>query len=57
MNDSATLMRYRKERCTQLNILLHNENDADIIQQLDIQKSKQGYIKQLIRQDIRKEHD
>lgn len=33
-------------------INLHKENDADIIEKLNSVESRQGYIKQLVRDDI-----
>lgn len=35
---------------------LHQVNDKDIIERLDEQKNKQGYIKRLIREDAAFEH-
>lgn len=35
---------------------LHQINDRDIIERLDEQKNKQGYIKRLIREDTAFEH-
>ena len=35
-----------------ITINLHNDNDAEIINKLNSVQSKQGYIKQLIREDI-----
>lgn len=35
-----------------ITINLHNDNDAEIIDKLNSVPSKQGYIKQLIREDI-----
>lgn len=35
---------------------LHQVNDKDIIERLDEQKNKQGYIKRLIREDTAFEH-
>lgn len=46
---------YEKNNCTRVSIKLGNKTDADIIEQLNKQENKQGYIKQLIRNDIRKE--
>ena len=45
--------KYDKANIKGLYIKLHKEKDADIIQKLDTVKSKQGYIKQLIREDIK----
>lgn len=44
--------RYDIVHCTGFYLKLHNENDSDIIAKLSTMKSKQGYIKQLIREDI-----
>lgn len=44
--------KYDKSNIKGLYIKLHKEKDSDIIQKLDTVKSKQGYIKQLIREDI-----
>jgi hypothetical protein len=46
--------KYDKEHCRTYNLKLNIVNDADLIERLDNVKSKQGYIKQLIRDDIRK---
>jgi len=46
---------YEKNNCTRVSIKLGNKTDADIIDKLNKQDNKQGYIKQLIRDDIRKE--
>ena len=35
---------------------LHQVNDKDIIDRLDKQSNKQGYIKRLIREDVAFEH-
>ena len=35
---------------------LHKVNDKDIIERLDKQSNKQGYIKRLIREDVAFEH-
>ena len=44
--------RYDKTHCKYYTFKLHLVNDADVINQLEKQESKQGYIKQLIRDDI-----
>lgn len=44
-----------KDRYIQTKINLNKETDADIIKRLSEVKSKQTYIKELIRADIRKE--
>lgn len=48
--------KYKKEKTKIVNIRLHNDKDADIIQKLDEVSSKQGYIKALIREDIDRTH-
>lgn len=47
-------LRYDKEHTIQVKLKLHNVNDADIIDKLNSEPNKQGYIKALIRADIRK---
>lgn len=44
--------RYDSVHCTGFYLKLNNENDSDVIAKLSTLKSKQGYIKQLIRDDI-----
>lgn len=46
---------YEKNNCTRVSIKLGNKTDADIIEQLNKQDNKQGYIKELIRDDIMNE--
>ena len=46
--------RYKKKVMKQYNLILHTVNDADIIEMLDSQDNKQGYIKALIRADLEK---
>ena len=45
---------YDKENTTRINLKLNNKTDADIIRQLKSQESIQGYIKRLIREDMKK---
>ena len=52
---SIAQAKYDKEHCRTYNLKLNIVNDADLIERLDNVKSKQGYIKQLIRDDIRTE--
>lgn len=47
--------KYDKEHTTGLYIKLNRKNDADIIHWLWKQSSKQGAIKQLIREEIKRE--
>lgn len=45
---------YHKLHCRQYCLRLNKGTDADIIAMIDSQDNKQGYLKQLIRQDIAK---
>jgi len=45
--------KYNREHSTYISIKLNRESDADIIGHLAEQPSRQGYIKGLIRQDIK----
>lgn len=49
----AATAKYDKENTVRLNIKLNKNTDVDILRKLDSVKSKQGYIKELIRQDLR----
>ncbi len=44
---------YDKENTVRLNLKLNKTTDADILEKLSQVESKQGYIKKLIRKDIR----
>ena len=46
------LNKYKKENCLQICVCLSKKHDADIIEYLSKQKSKQGTIKKLIRERI-----
>lgn len=46
--------RFEKEKCTRVSIKLVNNTDADILDHLAKQSNKQGYIKALIRADMKK---
>jgi len=48
-------MRYAKESIKVYRLSLNVRTDADIIAKLDSLPSKQGYIKQLIRDDMNKQ--
>lgn len=43
---------YNKQFCKQYKIKLNTKHEPDLIEWLDNQPNKQGYIKQLIRQDM-----
>lgn len=44
--------KYDKINTTQVNLKLNNNTDADILNKLENVPNKQGYIKELIREDI-----
>lgn len=46
--------RYKKKMMKQYNLMCHIVNDADVIEMLNSQENKQGYIKALIRADMAK---
>ena len=50
----ANCNKWQKENTKTILIRLNIRTDKDIIQQLDTVKSKQGYIKDLIREDMEK---
>ena len=45
--------KYNKDNIIQISVKLNKSTDKDIIDHLDQVESKQGYIKDLIRKDIR----
>lgn len=45
--------KYDKENTKQIALRLNKKTDADIIEHLEKQSSKQGYIKEVIRKDIK----
>lgn len=46
--------RWQKENIRRVVVKLNKKSDTDIISKLDEQVSVQGYIKQLIREDLNK---
>lgn len=46
---------YDKNNTTRINLKLNNKTDADIIEKLEKCRNVQGYIKAMIREDIREE--
>ena len=50
----AAINKYNKERGKLINFRLFTPQDDDILSQLDMQQSKAGYIKRLIREDMKK---
>ena len=49
---SVAQAKYDSTHCKYYSFKFNLENDSDIIDRLEQEKSKQGYIKQLIRQDL-----
>lgn len=45
---------YHRRVAKQYHLEMHREHDADIIRRLDSVENKQGYIKALIRADIKR---
>lgn len=53
-NHTKNAAKYHKRAGKQYHLWLHLENDADIINRLDSVENKQGFIKALIRDDIKR---
>lgn len=51
----AASERYDRENTVRVAIKLNKKTDADILEQLERQENKQGYIKALIRADMASE--
>lgn len=47
--------KYDAKATTQIHLKLNNKSDADILDRLAGMTNKQGYIKQLIRDDMRRQ--
>lgn len=47
-------MKYNSRMVKQIKLALNKETDADVIEWLEQQENMQGYIKKLIREDMRK---
>lgn len=52
----AATVKYNKTKVKQIKLNLNLKTDADIIKQLEASGNMQGYIKDLIRQDMKKDH-
>lgn len=52
--DMTPQMRYQATHTRQIPLKLNLKTDADIIQRLDAVENRQGYIKELIRADMKK---
>lgn len=46
--------KYNATNTTAIHLKLNNKTDADVLRKLNEVESKQGYIKDLIREDIKK---
>lgn len=49
--------KYNKKACKKYCLTLNKRTDADIIAAIESQANKQGYIKRLIEEDIRRKKD
>ena len=49
----AASIRYNAKNTTRVAIALNNNTDQDIIEHLEAQPNKQGYIKSLIKKDMK----
>ena len=54
MNKKEYDIKYIKTNCKQYKLLLHNEKDKDIIVYLDSLPNRNGYLKSLIRRELKK---
>lgn len=52
-NHAAAAHKYNKANTVQVPIRLNKNTDADILEHLESVQSKQGYIKELIRRDMK----
>lgn len=50
----SAVRRYDDKNTVQVHFKLNKKTDADILNKLDSVPNKQGYIKELIREDIKK---
>lgn len=50
--DYRASQKYLKEKCRNVGMRLNLKYDSDILEWLDAQENKQGYLKQLIRDDM-----
>lgn len=54
IKQKAYIMDYQKENVKQIKFTLNKVHDLDIIEYLDGIQNKNGYLKELIRQDMKK---
>ena len=52
--EKKAVKKYDAANTRQIHLKLNTKTDADILDHLDRQKSKQGYIKKVIRRDMAK---
>ena len=45
-------LKYKKDKTTQLSVRFYNGTEGDLIEWVNAQPNKAGYIKQLIREDM-----
>lgn len=48
------IRKYNREKTKTINMVLNKKTDADIIEFLMAKENKQGYLKDLIRRDMKK---
>lgn len=48
-------LKYNSANLVQISLKINRKTEADIMEKLESVDNKQGYIKQLIREDIKKE--
>ena len=54
MSDSPAKSAWMKANTTTVTLKLNNRTDSDILDRLSAEPSRQGYIKSLIREDLKK---
>lgn len=54
-NQSRNSIKYDKENTKRVYIKLNKNKDSDILSYLDSKPNKQGYIKELIRKDMKQQ--
>lgn len=52
---NEVIARYKKKAYSRVTVELHKENDADILERLDKEPSKQGFFKTAAREKIERE--
>lgn len=57
MSRSDNSSKYNKLHTVVVSVRLNKKTDSDIINRLKAQQSRQGYIKRLIREDMKRELD